>query len=169
VTFPTKRSYVNTLPDAFPPFTQLFDVQGACEPINLNFFNREELTTTTPIDFSPSQGGATPLLCWQTNVITFNNTDVLESPHSLNVDTTGVGFQNGWMQIDFFLPLPNSPLSAHRLTSTVTGEVYNGLPATGFAVQTFENGDVGGLMSNYGGLFKHRGIISGTLIEDATL
>ena len=30
------------------------------------------------------------------------------------------------------------------------------LPVIGFAVQDFSNGNVGGVLSNYGGLFSHK-------------
>jgi hypothetical protein len=38
----------------------------------------------------------------------------------------------------------------------VGGPAYIGLPVTGFAVEKYVNGNVGGVLSNYGGSFIHK-------------
>lgn len=83
VTFPTKHFYVqsgspnangvvSTTPiPATAPFTSFFTQGGACEEVKL------------AISTSPKNKSS---LCWETNVITFNNAVVLESLLLLNVD-----------------------------------------------------------------------------------
>lgn len=143
VTFPTKRFYTN---EALPirPFTTTFD-GTACEPIALNIYDREENTTEGELDFSPLPPTGGNVLCWEVTIITFNNSDVFGSELSENINSP---FENGWLNLRF-------TDAGHSMTSD-EGDVYNGLPVTGFQVQTFTNGNVGGVLSNYAGLFKHR-------------
>ncbi len=96
VTFPTKRFYVDP---AFgggdrPPFTTTFPDDGvACEPVSLRFWDREEQTTTGEIDFSPLPPQGSNVLCYETNVVTFDNSDVLGSHLSENVNPGSFGFR----------------------------------------------------------------------------
>jgi len=82
--------------------------------------------------------------------VTFNNANVLGSTNSVNIP---VNFQNGWARIAFaqtyssLAAAGNSPVGVHT---------YVGLPVTGFMVQDFVNGNVGGVLSNYGGNFNHK-------------
>jgi hypothetical protein len=130
-------------------------------------YNREEQSVLT--SFSPPPPNATNSLCWEANVLTFNNSNVLLSQNTLNVPTS---FPNGWMDLNF---LPSGVAPAHLLASgastvfnTNTGatvasasETYFGLPVVGFAVQLFNNGTLtgpGGLgvQAFYTGSFIHR-------------
>ncbi len=150
VTFPTKRFYVNQNPPR-APFTSVYDPNnGACEDVALRLWDREEQTVTPPRGFSPPPPVQRDALCWETNVITFDVQggaigDVLGSASTLHVATP---FEDGWMRLTFSNP-------DQQVTSD-DGVVYHGLPAVGFQVQRFTNGNVGGLLSNYGGLFDHR-------------
>lgn len=154
VTMPTKRYYVPVIGNAevpFAPFTQEFAATGACETVTLSYWDREEQTVTTTVDFSPPPPGApASSLCWESTVVTFNNAAVLGSANSVNIP---VNFQNGWARIAFaqtytsLAAAGNSPVGAHT---------YVGLPVTGFMVQDFVNGNVGGVLSNYGGNFNHK-------------
>lgn len=156
VTMPTKRYYVPVSvagATANAPFTKSFYTGGACEPVTISLRDREEGPYDTPatVDFSPRPIGVTvsgPTLCWESNVVTFNNSNLLSSANSSNVSTT---FQNGWATID---------MSAGHSMTSVNGDVYVGLPVTGFAVQSFKNGNVGGVLSNYVGNFDHKGTTS---------
>lgn len=155
-TFPTKRFYVGRA-DVDPavdlghdnPFTTPFANGVACEPISLNLYDREETTTEQPLDFSPLPPVGGNALCWEVTIITFNNSNVLSSILSENISSP---FENGWLRLGFQDP-------DHRMDS-LDGDQYNGLPATGFQVQTFNNStlEVDGetVLSNYAGLFKHR-------------
>ncbi len=170
VTFPTKADYVVVAPGAAwvatPPFATKFGAGGtrpgtlnpasdplvaggACELVSLTIWDREENTPTGDVDFSPQPPGGEDSLCWETNVITFNDTDVLNSQNlRLNVPTQG--FPNGWLRLSF--------LAASQTITSVDLDVYDGLPVIGFAVENYVNGTLSGgtVLSNYGTLFNHR-------------
>jgi hypothetical protein len=181
VTMPTKRFYVG-LGTGTPSelFQRNFNkTDGACDDVSLNIYDREENTTSTPIDFSPPPPTQTNSLCWEANVITFNNSNVLGSANVANVPTT---FQHGWLNLGFEPTSVTPPI--HSLTSLATLQIsalgqttagtatYTGLPVVGFAVQSFANGaiTVGNqtVLSNYGGNFVQKGtrlITLGTLTD----
>ena len=170
VTMPTKRFYVSN-GTGTPPvlFQSNFNkTDGACDDVQLNIYDREENTTSTPIDFSPKPPSQTNALCWEANVVTFNNSNVLASANVANIPTD---FQNGWLDIGFFDPA-NAPIHTLSTPASIvtdifggsvnTGATYIGLPVVGFAVQSFANGNlpaVGGVstLSNYGGNFVQKG------------
>ena len=170
VTFPTKRFYVNVGTGSAPKLFQrnFNDGAGACDDIVLNIFDREEKTTSTPVTFSPPPPTPTTSICWEANVITFNNSNVLSSKNIANINT---GNQNGWLRLGFvsstsstFHTLGNQTNTTHTWgpSSASTGmtKTYLGLPVVGFAVQSFSNGTlvVGGtnVFANYGGTFVHK-------------
>ena len=166
VNFPTKRFYTNLpAPDVTrpkqlgfaPPFTAGWnlDTSAACEPMTLEYWDREE-TPRTPadVDFSPPQRVDPFALCTEVNVLTFNNTDALFASERLrrNLD---VDFESGWLSMGFV----GAPAPARTLTGqTAAGPLVNfrGLPVIGFGVQRYENGDVGGLLANFMGLTNHK-------------
>ena len=160
VTFPTKRLHLGTTPTvtasvAKAPFTQKLTVNGACEPVDMQYYDREETRPLSTVDFSPLPPAGVNSLCWEANVITFKNSKVLAS--ALVQNNVDVVYANGWMNLGF------SDVG-HKMTSLETslngvGSVsatYYGLPATGFAVQRWVNGNVGGALSNYGGSYVHK-------------
>jgi hypothetical protein len=175
VTFPTKRYYVNAGTGLAPKlFQRNFNkTDGSCDDVSLNIYDREERTTSTPIGFSPPPPTLSNAICWEANVVTFNNSNVLGSVNTANIPTT---FQNGWLNLGFptGISSPNALPNVHELinttntlitsigSSTSSGNTvtYIGLPVVGFAVQTFSNGtlSVGGVnvLSNYGGNFVHK-------------
>ena len=154
VTFPTKSFYVNVASDAdvLPPFTRRFTTGGACEDANVAVFDREEQGITPLLDFSPPRPGEGNVLCWETNIITFNDNDRLASDLVTNIDLTNVGFQNGWMGLSFD--------SVENQLSSLGGETYIGLPAIGFALTNHLNGQVqvGGtdVLANYALAYPHK-------------
>jgi len=178
VTMPTKRYYVsNGTGTPATLFQRNFNkTAGACDDVSLDIFDREEQTTSTPLDFSPQPEAGVNQLCWEANVISFNNavgnSRVLGSANVANINTT---FQNGWLDLGFF---PASVSGAiHSLGNDTTTVIdptvtppfvgaagpatYFGLPVVGFAVQSFTNGVliVNGqaTLSDYGGNFVHKG------------
>ena len=175
VTFPTKRYYVNAGTGLAPKlFQRNFNkTDGSCDDVSLNIYDREERTTNTPIGFSPPPPTVGNSICWEANVVTFNNSNVLGSVNVANIPTT---FQDGWLNMGFPTGIftPNALPNVHELinttntlvtsigSSTSSGNTvtYIGLPVVGFAVQTFSNGtlSVGGVnvLSNYGGNFIHK-------------
>jgi len=169
VTFPTKRFYVKTGTGAAPKLFQrnFNDGAGSCDDITLAIYDREEKTTSTPVTFSPPPPTPTTSICWEANIITFNNSNLLGSKNISNINT---GNANGWLNLTFNT---TSTAGYHQLTNqtntqffaasgSTTGltTTYFGLPVVGFAVQSFTNGAlvVGGtnVLSNYGGNFVHK-------------
>jgi hypothetical protein len=170
VTFPTKRFYVRAGTGSAPKlFQRNFNkTAGACDDITLNIYDREERTTSSPVTFSPPPPTQTTSLCWEANVVTFNNSNVLGSKNTQNINTT---FQSGWLRLGFttststsYHKLGNQTNTSHILApsffSTGLTKTYLGLPVVGFAVQSFTNGTLiiggGNVLANYGGNFVHK-------------
>lgn len=175
VTMPTKHFYVgldsliagarqNTA--AQRPFEKNFGRNGACDRA-FSEGNDREGTFVTYNNFNGSWSYI-PIFCWETNVLTFNQTKLLGSQNSI-VSATPISdsgaltsFPNGWWKIDFTL-VPGFPVTtnpSHSMIST-EGITYKGLPVVGFMVQDFVNGTLpraggGSVLSNYGGLFEHK-------------
>ena len=177
VTFPTKRFYVlaGTGP-ALKLFQRNFNNNaGSCDDVALNIYNREEATTSSPTTFSPPPPTLTNSICWEANIITYNDGNVLGSQNSANINT---GFQNGWLRLAF--APPKAPVTYHTLGNTTNtthfqgflsdgagpfltiGETktYVGLPVVGFAAVSYTNGVllVSGteVLANYGSKFEQK-------------
>ncbi len=171
VTMPTKRFYVQN-GTGTPPrlFQRNFNkTDGACDDVSLDIFDREEGRTLLQSDFSPQPTAGVNQLCWEANVITFNNSNVLGSANVANLPTTNI---NGWLDLGFFPVTVTAPV--HTLANGATTRAtlgaapgasgpatYVGLPVVGFAVQSFTNGTiiVNGInaVSTYGGNFVQKG------------
>ena len=171
VTFPTKRFYIETGTGSAKQhlFQRNFnDGVGSCDDVSLNIYDREEKTTSTPVTFSPPPPTPGNSICWEANIITFNNTNVLASANTANINTS---FEHGWLNLGFFPATVTGTF--HTLANTNTTIVgstgsfssgnivtYFGLPLVGFMVESFANGTllVGGVnvLSNYGGNFVHK-------------
>ena len=176
VTMPTKTYYYSGVSDkelkVIKLFQRNFKSIGACDDVSIVRYDREERTVKTPGSFSPPAPTVKDSLCWEANVITFNGGNVFASKNVANLTTT---FENGWASISFptvassIGPIPYSA-AAHQLggslttvvqllngaTSFVPAATYFGLPVIGFAAWTFSNGNVGGVLSNYGGAYIHK-------------
>ena len=124
VTFPTKRLHLESGSAANKrPFTSTFGSSGACEPIEISFYDREE---TEPgdqpedIDFSPEPPDVTAPglnLCFEAQVVTFNQptltsagSAVLGARYASNINlckqfepngtcTDGDVFSEGWVRL----------------------------------------------------------------------
>lgn len=170
LTFPTKRYYVPSNGDLpIGLFQSNLTTSGSCDDISTIIYDREEQSAKGSVGFSPPRPGSkSNQLCWEANVLTFNSSQVLGSKNNRNLNVT---YQNGWVDLSF--PLVTSDSSVHQLFAdqTVTTDlfgfvsrfpaIYRGLPVVGFAVQSFENGNLpdgaGNLVqSNYGGNFVHK-------------
>ena len=176
VTMPTKTYYYSGVSDKELKVTKLFQRNfksiGACDDVSIVRYDREERTVKTPGSFSPPAPTVKDSLCWEANVITFNSSNVFGSKNVANLTTT---FENGWASLTFspiassIGPIPYSA-AAHQLggsfttivslsnggTSFSPAATYYGLPVIGFAAWTFSNGNVGGVLSNYGGNYIHK-------------
>ncbi|MGE3972448.1 MAG: hypothetical protein AB7E78_13965 [Porticoccaceae bacterium] len=122
-----------------------------CAPVDVTFrfFDREE-DEVIGVDngFSPPPPG-TPgnSICYETQVITFNNSDLFDSPIDANVDLTNSGFTSGWMRLEF--------PAAGTIAGLTNGVSFTGLPVIGFAATSLENGTNGNAVLNYGLLWDH--------------
>jgi hypothetical protein len=186
MTFPTKwYFYVGAAGTPEAPFTGVLGTSGACEPIAVAYFNREEAgALAAGVDFSPLPPG-TPgsSLCWESTVMSIRNgaahnptgsaSGVLGSLNTVPVNVRST-FQNGWMHVAFTgtnavqSATLATGIAAATTTSTnvLTGATsavpatYFGLPVVGFMVRTFNNGNIpsGGatVLSNYGSAFDHK-------------
>jgi hypothetical protein len=176
ITMPTKTYYYAGVSDkelkVIKLFQRNFKSTGACDDVSIVKYDREERTVKTPGSFSPPPPTVKDSICWEANVITFNSSNVFGSKNVANLTTT---FENGWVSINFPLiassvgPIPYSA-AAHQLGASLTTRIdlisastsfapaatYYGLPVIGFAAWTFSNGNVGGVLSNYGGNYIHK-------------
>ena len=175
VTMPTKRFYIATGSgnNAGRLFQRNFNGNsGSCDDVVVTQYDREERSVSTPGSFSPPPPTQTDAICWEANVITFNNTNVFKSTNLANITT---GFQSGWASLNFpLIGTAGSPTAKHvlyggasttfstatGLTTLFTSTTFNGLPVVGFAAITFNNGTIPGtagvVQSSYGGEFNHR-------------
>lgn len=159
-TFPTKPYLSQESSGAIAPFTNTYRVSDsalgaqACELINLSLFDRDGTQPEAGIPLLP----ITNSLCYTTNVVSFNGThnsqgatgneanniqsQSLRSRLFLNVSPEQeAGFNNGWAQI-IFNGLGNvieSFPAQHQLVNPITGRVYSGLPALGYAQQSADD------------------------------
>jgi hypothetical protein len=176
ITFPTKRYYVDfsTPAAVIPPFTDPFRDDGSsCDVITIEYYNREEATPGTApgvVDVSPPPPNPTitlPSLCWEANILTFNQSQVasgagastvLGGRYATNLNTSTVAattFANGWAKITFDNPT-NGASNANVLTAD-DGSEYYGLPTVGFWAASFVNSAAQpGLLANYSAAFRHR-------------
>lgn len=166
------------------PFTRTWHVRAdgslhyACEDLSLQFWDREETTPTAPVGppiVSPPPPQESPdvfQLCREANVVRFGQSgdsvpDATEILAETARDQVPLGFTNfnlpydaGWTMFDLANIPSASPLgpAVRQSVSSTEGMVVEGLPVIGFSVTTFTNGELeGGVLSNYGGSFTHRG------------
>lgn len=170
VTFPTKRFYVDEKETAvvIAPFDELFGetIDGAsCSPVALSYRDREEGTTTSPVDFSPPPTTAGTALCWEAQVVSYNETGsssaILGATLVANIPLAA-GFTAGWADISFDPGVIGLVAPAHTLVGVGSAggantNTFVGLPATGFSLQNYVNSNVtAGVLANYSGLWAHK-------------
>ncbi|TRX72955.1 hypothetical protein [Pseudomonas mangiferae] len=157
VTFPTKRAYVNTgTTTANAPFTAPWDpaTSTACEAIGISYWDREEQTAIIDENqFSPRPPVPGLALCHETNILGVGDSNLLGGQH-VRATLAINSFQTGWMQVAF--------TNAGNILTPIGGDttVINGLPAIGFSAINIQNGDVGGLLSNYSASYLHKAVTS---------
>jgi len=181
VTFPTKRFYTDPeilgvplgAAGALPPFTYTFgqpvagNVYGdpgngdgqSCSRITFRQFDREG--SRAP-EYGPGYIGSTPLnlstLCGSVNVVSFlsrnspaTDSAVLASRRFVRIPPYAIF---GWLQLDL-----NPVIQPHALRASRDGDVFDGLPATGFqAVNYVHVNVVPGTLSNYSTTFRYRAL-----------
>jgi hypothetical protein len=179
INFPTKRGYTQTI--ASPPFSSFWGpneddtADEACEPISMFFWDREEAFEDTPNDgpvFSPQPPGETGTnleLCKEVNVITFGADSAVQATDSIRYGLSDIlEYQQGWSILDLtgndlvFPPGdPGLPDGARELADAAGNNIFIGLPATGFAVFEYTNGEIvdpvdGIVRANYEAAVPHK-------------
>lgn len=166
VTFPTRHHYVNR-PIALAPFTEIWQGEsGAPEAVTYEFWDNEEQTLDTPVvDLPPLLPSPLPptykqekpgtYLRWETNIVKFDNKDVLATdyPH-LNVPISDLSdFGSGWLRFDF---------TGHEMYGFGGLGRIEGLPVIGFSAIAVQNGYTGkaGAIANFSGQYQHKATTS---------
>lgn len=161
VTFPTKRLHLANSPGSIAPFTKLLTKTGACEPVSLTTFNREEGVQTSGLVFSPPPPTGVNTLCWEANVVSMANGGTTSNAlGSANVrQTLALPFAEGWLRMGFTQTMVTpaaSTTDVDMVSVTQTGlttATYTGLPVVGFAAETFVNNST---LANFGSSTTHR-------------
>jgi hypothetical protein len=141
----------------------------------LQYFSREELTTTYGIAFLHPRS-ARMGACYATSVLTFGTPlSALYSGFVRSVDdgywsvlpVDQVGFTAGHGALDFLRDTDYEAQTNHALASA-NGIVLHGLPAIGFAATNYVNANVSpGTLANYSGANPHRSAITCTATAPA--
>lgn len=201
VTFPTKYAYTDETivgASALPPFTRIFPTIAAptnggfaAVDIDVHYFNREE--AGGPVFCDPADPFCSPFepppvpnpqLLWATNVIGFNQSSIASAGSTImgsrlttNISAFELGIVDGWARLGLYAPIPQSGSLAaqHRLRSDDAGGSWLGLPAFGFSVTSYTNGQLTpGTLSNYADISRLRASnryeltpLPGVLFKDA--
>lgn len=174
VTMPTKRFYVASNP-AVAPFTNYWDGEKACEPVAISHWDREEAFVPPP-EFTENPGFSPRpdvieeeiedfQLCTEVSIISFGEDSALNATSSIRY-----GFQpdynEGWASLSFLpgdLNDPDSLTDINPLARELaddSGNAFFGLPAVGFAVFNYQNGELGGgVLSNYAASSEHKTVV----------
>jgi len=156
VTFPTKQFYVDPALVATyaQPFESVFD-QTSCHfaAPQISDRNNPPVNTVCP----PLQNCAQNYLCYETEVISFNDLAAEDSPTkalSSRILPRGVLITQFEVPAagNLALVFPNG-----QLRPSANGVVFMGMPATGFAATNYINANVTpGVLSNYSAAYPHR-------------
>jgi hypothetical protein len=173
ITFPTKRFYVDTTisltTSVIAPFEEIFGQTNdgvSCTVIGIVNYDREENTLAAAgCGFSPCPQGQPPSsICHETNVITFNanstTTSVLSSTLTSNIVPISTA---GWAALNLDpnpgvnTNAPNNSIGGpHDLNQATNGNIFHGLPITGFQASNFVVANSTGILGNYSGVNRHR-------------
>lgn len=166
ITMPTKRFYVQGDPanDAQPPFSNNWNGETACEPVAIGVWDREEAFEPPSPDgpvFSPqppSTPGTDLNICTEVSIVTFGADSAVGASDAIRYGFSP-DYNEGWAALSFSPGVLNGTLpdDARELTSR-DGDVFEGLPATGFAVFKYVNGTLegGSVLANYAAAVDHK-------------
>lgn len=182
VTFPTKQFYTDPeilglrpgAAGALPPFTYTFGQRVAgnaygdpgngdgqsCSHVAFVPYDREEGRPVGSGGFPGAPPVQIPVLCTSVNVISFLMRDATATESAVlgsRLFTRLPPFARaGWLRMDL-----NPVTQPHALRASRDGDVYSGLPATGFEAVNYVNANVTpGVMSNYSATSHHRALRS---------
>lgn len=153
---PTKRFYVGAA-HADRPYSNLFGPGGSCEVTFLAQYDREERAILGAIP--PSADPRFVQLCWSTNVSSFNGSKALGTSTLWSAGGVSTGFRNGGASQQFVnqaltADFPSIDFSRRRIVDD-SSRAFIGWPVIGFGAQKYVNGNLGGVLANYGGTFAH--------------
>lgn len=167
------------------PFSNDFWRGGACEPYVSMIYNRQERAVESFGGVPPAQLPAELCFSVNAASINkskvLKSPDRIATPLAVGVEPGGIGTTvnsslspsqtslptpDGWISLAFPQQIPlghrgtiitqdRNGVATRQLTDDA-GIKYIGLPVVGFAVQKYVNGNVNGVLSNYGGLFVHK-------------
>lgn len=179
ITFPTKTFYVNGTVNAddvhaaAAPFGNRLGYGWnrnsgmACEAVTIRYWDNEENESVLDVgEFSPSEDAEDITLCHETNILSVAGSKVIGGEgfvrHNLDLKA---GFNIGWLDIDFVQRASGAVSETYRAipvtgTAPTTDFDMLGLPVIGFSTIVIQNGDVGGLMSNYAATYEHKATTS---------
>jgi len=189
ITFPTKRPHtygrsgldvrpfsdnVNTNTEA--PGNTPFDLFGLCEVYNFTSWDREE-SPGTPVTIGPiisppppaGQAPTAPQLCWESNIIAFNQTLGVDTPtailgaqakqgaHGLTIPQSRLAAGPfGWARVEFDNPSIGG-FQNYLVSQDVNPVAVVGLPVIGFWAADYTNDNVAaGVRANFAQIHKHR-------------
>lgn len=143
ITFPTKHFYTDVEGNR-QPFTSKFGVDGACEAVQIKYWNRDTKTQTEVDSLD---------LCYAANIVKLagavGGSSIFHSQNSeVEFQLLDV-YANGWAKFDFVTlgENPNDPPAVGdyegHIIETGTGSLYAGLPAIGFSASRLGNKNVG--------------------------
>lgn len=155
------------------PFVNPWNAGQSCHAISISKWDNEEYSPKevegdSDIDFSPMPpvipGVVTvPNLCYETNVLTFNQGKVLGGDLvTYDMTLAQPEYRFGWMKIGFAgMETAPGTYEAYELEGfnldTNQDEVVAGLPVIGFSAVTISNGKAAnGAMNNYGSSTSHK-------------
>ena len=149
ITMPTKNQYVSPT-FVIAPFQSPWGTASgqSCDDVSLVGYDREEVTSTTPDDFSPRPASGRNQLCYEANVISFGGVSGLSSTNIANinpiqnggVDVLVAGKEGGWLELAFTATTARYATPTASITTTTSGtpvtttgpQTYVGLPTIGF-------------------------------------
>lgn len=198
VTFPTKRQHtygrtgldvrpfsdnINTNPEL--PANTPFDLFGLCEVYGFQAWDREESPSAPavsgPIVSPPPPAGtpaAPPQLCWESNIIAFNQTLGVNTPtaifgaepkqgaHGLTIPANRLASGPfGWARVEFDNP-SIAGFQNYLVSDDINAVAIVGLPVIGFWAADYTNANVaGGVRANFSQIHKHRQGRDGYLLD----
>jgi hypothetical protein len=152
VTMPTKNQYVSAT-FVVTPFQSPYSTSlgQSCDDVSLQAYDREEVTSLTPDDFSPRPPSGRNSLCYEANVIAFGGPSALSSTNIATIpnpiqngggDVLTAGKEGGWLELGFTATTAQYGTPSGSITTTSTGvavtttgpQTYFGLPTIGFAM-----------------------------------
>ena len=163
LTFPTKRFYTDPqyvgflATNALPPFDVVFGNTGtpdSCLPAWGYVFDREEASIPRDYD-GPMRVFVTP--CFAAQVLTWSQTigepsKIFGSPLSTN-NLIALPFADGTARLYF-------ELSENSQVTGTNGNIFHGLPVTGFWASQLINGSNAGALANFTAALPHKTHVS---------